>query len=267
MLRLSISVALVLAGASAAGGAATKDPWPGGGDLAIFLCEEGSLNGACEAGPATPDQRRAIQATLEGDPRLAAVRYSSPEQTLTYWETRAAATRSKDPSEESPELRLSEMSGSVNARVLRAADLAAVEADHARFPGAWLVSLTPRAYWDDKGDTFVTMCGNQGEFASSACAGRGAATEAERQAVEDALEDIDGAVVYRQSPAFTLWTEVELDARRDDADGPRGEWDVVETDYYSDSFVADLPGTPGAALLDRLIGMPGVHRVAHFQET
>ncbi|WP_030453367.1 hypothetical protein [Herbidospora cretacea] len=278
MLRLLIILALVYPATSAAGGAAAKDPWPEGGRLGVYMCPQDSVSDGCEGGAATPEMVRAVRRVLEADPRLADLTYSSPadmvaDTTRLMEENRSNAEPLYDQAElaemglTEDELKPeeSELGGMFTATIARTADLAAVEADYPGYPdspelvGSWGASVTPKQYWEDKGEFAVTMCGERAEYSSYTCAGgRGAATPAELRAVEEVLRRIDGAVVYPVSRAFTLWSETRGDVRESfgkPLDPPSYE---VTEDHYGEMFVVDLPGTPDPALLDRLIRMPGV---------
>nr|WP_062331581.1 hypothetical protein [Herbidospora sakaeratensis] len=282
MLRLLITLALVYAGSSAAGGAVAKDPWPEGGRLGVYMCAEESLVDGCDAGAATPEMVRAVRKVLEADPRLSDLTYTSPEAALEDWKRigennrqngtpllDAAEMAEMDLTEEDLELDLADFGGMFNATIARTTDLVAVDADYPGYPntpglpGSWGASVTPKGYWEDKGgELFVTMCGERAKYSSYTCAGgRGAATPAELRAVEDVLRALEGGAVYPVSRAFTLWEQTEGDVRESlgkPLDPP--DFEITEA-YYGEAFVVDLPGMPDSALLDRLIRMPGVLRV------
>ncbi|WP_157520421.1 hypothetical protein [Herbidospora daliensis] len=272
MLRLLITLALVYGGASAAGGVAAKDPWPEGGRLAVYMCAEDAMVNGCDAGAATPEMVQAVRRTLEADPRLSDLTYTSPEAMLADSKKLREDNRSNvTPLFDAEELadfepELSEFGGMFNAVIARTADLVAVDADYPGyprtpgFPGSWGASVTPRPYWEGKGgDLFVMMCGERAKWSARTCAGgRGAATPAEMRAVEEVLRGLDGGVVYPVSRAFSLWEATEGDVRESlgkPLDPP--DFEVTEA-HHSEMFMVDLPAAPDPALLDRLIRMPGV---------
>ncbi|GAB1818091.1 hypothetical protein [Herbidospora sp. RD11066] len=282
MLRLLISVALVYGGASAAGGVAAKDPWPEGGSLGVYMCPEESVVEGCDAGRATPEMVAAVRKVLEADPRLTDLTYTSPEEMVADVNASGEDTRSNVTpllteeemaevgiSEDEPLVELAETGGMFNATIARTADLVAVEADYPGYPdspdlpGSWGASVTPKSYWEGKGDLVVAMCGERPKWSSNTCAGgRGQATRAEIDAVEDVLRGIDGGVVYPVSRAFTLWSESEGDIRESLGEPLEPDPFEVTEAYYGEMFVIDLAATPDSALLDRLIEMPGVLYVA-----
>ncbi|GAB1818090.1 hypothetical protein [Herbidospora sp. RD11066] len=262
MLRLLITAALVMAGASAAGGEKPKNPWPEAWIVVATMCGYFADEDRCPEGEATLTQAQKVRAALTADPRVTEAWIEDGRELAQTINHDKLWTNGVDRIEDRTRISISTFSDdgmflAVEARVADRADLPGVEADAGELPGVDVVRVDPAGFWSDRIDLYVSMCGDPAKE-HLACKGRGAATRAEKDAVAAHLRGLPGdPVVYEQTPAHNLWESRIYWDRLERS----GHFDAVEADF-TPMFYVDLADTTNRIdILYRAIGLPGVLEV------
>ncbi|NAS20564.1 hypothetical protein GT755_02565 [Herbidospora sp. NEAU-GS84] len=203
MLRLLISATLVLAGASASGGAAARDPWPHKWTVSVYLCGGTGLGVEehCPEGAATPSQIDAATVAVASDPRITEARLVGPEEGAEGFEHTAEWSNAPDKTDWSSFIAAKDLPYSIEAEAVAEVVPEVLIEDFEKIPAVTNVYVWPVMYWSGRADVRVQMCGPATEEDLS-CAGRGAATGAELAAVADHLRALPGdPIVYEETPA------------------------------------------------------------------
>ncbi len=163
-------------------------PWPATGEALVFLCGGVSVQG-CGRREITAEQRLTLERTLRGMPEVSAVRFQSRAEALKNFtkvfghSTEAIGLPPKEVGEsdmpESFVMKLTTTTGDFRSKA-RA------------LPGVSDVYLGGTTFWAGRTDVLVRLCPPTPLEKDERCAGRGAATAAEKDAVYQALHTIDG---------------------------------------------------------------------------
>jgi hypothetical protein len=178
-------------------------PWPQTGYLGVYLCGESTDQWEhCRGrGTVTAVERRRIEAALRGVPEVAGFRFVTREQALAAFRE-GEPPNALEPGRSEALLRLmraEDMPESYDV-VLRPGDWAGIRRRIEPLAGVSNVSIFRDAFWWGKADVVIRLCPRSN--LEKRCASRGAATEAEKEAVLDRIHSVPGveAVYFEDRP-------------------------------------------------------------------
>ncbi|MET8050277.1 permease-like cell division protein FtsX [Streptosporangium sp. NPDC005286] len=168
-------------------------PWPEGATFTISLCKDDDPSGRCHKRAITPEQKRVLEERLRATPEVAEVTFRSQE---TAWAN--FVDENADNWVLTSAIQPEDLPTSFNGRLHRRADFQLFATIVENAQGVSYGYVLGHNFWEDKADLSIGLCEAENseteetEEASDPCAGRGAATEEEKKAIETRLTELEG---------------------------------------------------------------------------
>lgn len=177
-------------------------PWPMTAKVQISMCTEDAALPECEGRPlATTKQGQAVLDKLQA----------------MHGISEARITRGLDGDV-----------AYVNAALAGRDDFPAIKAAVEQLPGVGKATGWPTGFWADKSDVEISLCPRKEPGDSGLCAGRGAATENEKETIYQRLRELpEVGEIYFADSAFVL-----REARHNARGGMSGGWNLMESDPF-----------------------------------
>lgn len=160
-----------------------KGPWPKSGTLVVHLCSKDSAMQNCHGRATTAEQKRKLEKLLKRLPGFSGLRFVDQDEALR--EFREAFRDNKE---------LISAAGKRDMPESFEVELAVVNAKQAdkvaKLPGVAMALAQRTDFWLGKAHAQVRLCASRN--LQGACPGRGRTTDLERDAVFEALRQLEG---------------------------------------------------------------------------
>ncbi|MFD1536169.1 permease-like cell division protein FtsX [Nonomuraea guangzhouensis] len=183
-----------------------KGPWPKSGTLSVFLCSKNSTMPSCHGRATTAEQKRRLEKLLKRLPGVSRVRFVNQDESFRKFReefrhnTSLIAATLKSDMPESFEAKVKVVNAKQANRL-------------AKLPGVASAHEWRTDFWLGKAHAQVRLCAPRND--QGACQGRGQTTDLERDAIFEALRNLEGVKKIYLEPrehAVRNWRNIFADS-------------------------------------------------------